>query len=157
MCGRAKCRNYDCGAVDSAHLAECLRLKPCRPTTVSQSTANDVWHPPGPLLPSSADSLRLLKACVKAHCTSSAQLVDVDCVQVMCSRRLHPTERQQQASEEKPQQSPEKRTSSEAAMETEKRAGFTDTAGACMAFHCGGKSPGTVEFWRCASRNRCAG
>jgi len=39
----------------------------------------------------------------------------------------------------------------------EKRAGFTDPAGACMVFHCGGKAPGTIEFLLCASRNRCAG
>jgi len=144
-CGHcSKCRDYDCRDVDSAHLAQCLRLRPCHGTAVTELQA---WRRSGPLLPLPADSLRLMKACIKAHCTSNADstpTVDVDCTNV-CFRQLRLTD-------ESPVQ-----VDQWSDIEPAKRAGFTDTAGACMAFHCGGKSPGTLEFLLCASRNRCAG
>jgi len=153
----SKCRNYKCRDVDPEHRAQCRRLTPCRPTAVSEPV-HDGWRRPGPLLPSSADSLRLTKACVKAHCTSnleSTTAVDFDCAYALCSRRLLPTAR---LTAETAEQAGGGRTSPrEAVTEVAKRAGFTDTAGACMAFHCGGKDPGTLDFLLCASRNRCAG
>lgn len=152
----SKCRSYNCGDVDSANWAACRRLRTCRPTAVSQSAADDDWNRPG----SSADGLRVTKACIKAHCTSkleSTTTVDFDCAYTLCSSRLFPSERQAEMSAETPEQTVGGRTSSEALTDTAKRAGFTDTAGACMAFHCSGKSPGTLEFLMCASRNRCAG
>jgi len=158
MC--SKCRDYDCRNVDPAHWAECQRLTPCRPTAVSQPAASDDWDRRGPLVPSPADSLRLMKACVKAHCSSNVEsttAVDFNCVYALCLRPLLPVESPVEMSADAPQQTPHERTSPRAVMDAAKRAGFTDTAGACMAFHCGAKSPGTLEFLLCASRNRCAG
>jgi len=156
----SKCRDYDCRDVDSAHWAECRRLTPCRPTSVSQSIADHDWSRTGSLLPSSADSLRLMKACVKAHCTSSLEstlTVDFDCANALCSRRLLPAGHLAEISTDTAEQAVGERTSPQSIMDLAKRAGFTDTAGTCMAFHCAGKSPGTLEFLLCASRNRCAG
>ena len=157
----SKCRDYDCRDVDAAHWAECRRLRPCRPTSVSQSADDrDDWSRTGSLLSSSADSLRLMKACVKAHCTSnlgSTSTVDFHCANALCSRRLRSTKRVAEIATDTAEQDAGERTSPQSIMELAKRAGFTDTAGTCMAFHCAGKSPGTLEFLLCASRNRCAG
>jgi len=147
-----KCRNYDCRDVDLENLAECQRLRPCRPTAVTQPAAND--EPPL-LLP-----LSVTNACVKAHCTSkigSTTVVDFVCASALCSRRLPTTEGLEELPAEALDQLLVEPTSPHEVLENVKRAGFTDTAGACMAFHCGGKSPGTIEFLLCASRNRCAG
>lgn len=140
----SKCRNYDCVDVDKEHLVACLRLRPCRPTAVSQPAANDDWNYTGLPLSSSVK-----KACVKAHCTSKLGSVDLVCAYALCSRRVPAVEHTAEALKQTP--------TSPHDVETAKRAGFTDTAGACMAFHCGGKSPGTLDFLLCASRNRCAG
>jgi len=108
-------------------------------------------------LPVIAPSLK--QACIKAHCTSKlgpTMAVDLVCAAALCSSR-----RQLAATElpvvELDQMTEDESTSPEAVLAAVKRAGFTDTAGACMAFHCAGKSPGTLEFLLCASRNRCAG
>jgi len=78
--------------------------------------------------------------------------VDYKCAYVMCYGRFLTTESPTAA--EAMTQTRDQRISPE---DIAKRAGFTDTAGACMAFHCGGQSPGTLGFLLCASRNRCAG
>jgi len=151
----SRCRNYDCRDVDSEHLAACQRLRPCKTTDVSQRAANDDWNHPGLLVPSSVK-----KACVKARCTSklgSTTAVDLVCASALCSRRLATTEGLEPLPVDALDQILDKSTSPQVVLEMAKRAGFTDTAGACMAFHCGGKSPGTLEFLLCASRNRCAG
>ena len=145
----SKCRNYDCRDVDSEHLAACLRLRLCRPTAVSQPAAND-----DPRL------LLLKEACIKDHCTSkigSTTAIDLVCASALCSRPLPVTKGLEELPAEAVDEIFGEPTSPPAVLEMAKRAGFTDTAGACMAFHCGGKSPGTLEFLLCASRNRCAG
>ena len=156
----SKCRNYDCHDFDHAHLTECRQLRRCQPSVddSSQAAASDDTSRRG--APLVVDSRRLSKTCVKAHCTSNvgtSTTVDYNCAYVLCYRHYPTTEQPAMIPSNDMDQTGTERRSPGINVDTAKRAGFTDTAGACMAFHCGGKSPGTLEFLLCASRNRCAG
>lgn len=41
--------------------------------------------------------------------------------------------------------------------ETAKRGGYTDVSGTCISFHCGSRTPGTLQYLLCVSRHGCIG
>ena len=166
-----KCRDDDCDDVDPVRLAECRRLGSCRFTSVPlpAAAADEDWNGGGgggagsPSSRSSVDGLT--EACVRAHCaagvggsTTADRRRRGFCAR--CYRRRVSVERTPPPAADDTDRTAgdnPRKLSSSAAADGTKRAGFTDTAGACMAFHCSGKTPGTIEFLLCASRNRCAG
>jgi len=149
-CVSSLCRRYDCHDVDLAHVAECRQLRRCPP---ADNDDHDGWIRPAALLDQ-------LNACTKARCTShigTTTAVDFDCAYTLCSRRLLAVRRPGWAAATRQQTAGEGKSPQTAVVEPAKRAGFTDTAGACMAYYCGGQNPGSLDFLLCASRHRCAG